>query len=172
MGEDYNHHQHGIMAYNNGDGNDGYNDNMVVSSSDYSDVNYGDMSNDEYFKSFPEGFRFQPSDIELIVHYLKNKIKGAPLPPNRIHVIDLYLYSPRVLTERFKLLSDSETQWYFLIRRKTRYPNGKRPDQREGNGYWKPAGIDKDIKNGNQRIGHKRSLDFNEGKHLDGERTE
>ncbi|GAV73414.1 LOW QUALITY PROTEIN: NAM domain-containing protein, partial [Cephalotus follicularis] len=60
---------------------------------------------------------------------------------------------------------------YFLTTRKTIYPNGKRPDRRAGNGYWKPTGIDKDIKNGN-RIGHKRSLDFNEGKHLDGKRTE
>ncbi|GAV57306.1 NAM domain-containing protein [Cephalotus follicularis] len=168
MGEDYNHHQHAIVVYNNGDGNDGYNDNMVVSSSD-SDSNYG---NDEYFKSFPEGYRFRPSDKELIVHYLKNKIEGAPLPPNRIHVIDLSLYSPQVLTERFKLLLGRETEWYFLTRRKTRYRNGKRPDRRVGNGYWKSTGIDKDIKNGNQRIGHKRSLDFNEGKHSNGKRTE
>ncbi|GAV76722.1 LOW QUALITY PROTEIN: NAM domain-containing protein, partial [Cephalotus follicularis] len=141
-----------------------YNDNMVVYSSNYSDVNYGDVTNNEYFKSFPEGYRFQPSDIELIVHYLKNKIEGAPLPPNRIHVIDLYLYSPEVLTERFKLLLDRETEWYFLTRRK-KYPNGKRPDRRTCNRYWKLTGINKDIKNGNQMIGHKRSLDFNEGKH-------
>ncbi|GAV77532.1 LOW QUALITY PROTEIN: NAM domain-containing protein, partial [Cephalotus follicularis] len=125
----------------------------------------------EYFKSFPEGYRFQPSDDELIVHFLKNNIVGAPLPPNWIHVIDLYLYSLEVLTEKFKLLSDRETEWYFLTTRKKK-PNGKRSNRRANNGYWKPIGIDKSIKNGNQMIGYNRSLEFNEGKHPDGKRTE
>ncbi|GAV57303.1 NAM domain-containing protein, partial [Cephalotus follicularis] len=122
--------------------------------------------------SFPKGVRFQPSDEELIVHYLKKKISGKQLPPNRIHEVNLYEYSLKVLTEIYKLLPGRKTEWYFLTSRKKKYPNGKRPNRRASNGYWKAIGIDKDIKNGNQIIGHKRSLDFNEGKHLCGKRTE
>lgn len=40
------------------------------------------------------GFRFHPSDEELIVHYLKNKVISSPLPASIIADIDLYKYNP------------------------------------------------------------------------------
>ncbi|MBA0660802.1 hypothetical protein Goklo_012767 [Gossypium klotzschianum] len=42
----------------------------------------------------PPGFRFHPSDEELIVHYLKNKVTSNPLPASIIAEIDLYKYNP------------------------------------------------------------------------------
>lgn len=44
---------------------------------------------DREFKSntnihLPPGFRFHPSDEELIVHYLKNKATSSPLPASII----------------------------------------------------------------------------------------
>jgi hypothetical protein len=42
----------------------------------------------------PPGFRFHPSDEELIVHNLKNKITSNPLPASIIAEIDLYKYNP------------------------------------------------------------------------------
>ncbi|KAL9374079.1 hypothetical protein Peur_033699 [Populus x canadensis] len=42
----------------------------------------------------PPGFRFHPSDEELIVHYLKNKITSNPLPASIIAEIDLCKYNP------------------------------------------------------------------------------
>jgi len=52
----------------------------------------GDQLNSGY--SFPPGFRFHPSDEELIVHYLQNKISSRPLPASIIAEIDLYKYNP------------------------------------------------------------------------------
>lgn len=52
----------------------------------------------EYFDSLPPGFLFSPSDRELVVDYLREKILNRPLPINRIHVVDLYKYNPQQLT--------------------------------------------------------------------------
>lgn len=43
---------------------------------------------------FPPGFRFHPSDEELIIHYLQNKVASSPLPASVIAEIDLYKYNP------------------------------------------------------------------------------
>lgn len=43
---------------------------------------------------FPPGFRFYPSDEELIVHYLQNKVTSRPLPATLIAEVDLYKYNP------------------------------------------------------------------------------
>lgn len=45
-------------------------------------------------QSLPPGFRFYPSDEELIVHYLKNKVTSTPLPASIIAEINLYKYNP------------------------------------------------------------------------------
>lgn len=42
----------------------------------------------------PPGFRFHPSDEELIVHYLTNNVASIPLPASIIAEIDLYKYNP------------------------------------------------------------------------------
>jgi len=42
----------------------------------------------------PPGFRFHPSDEELIIHYLRNKVTSSPLPASFIAEIDLYKYNP------------------------------------------------------------------------------
>lgn len=52
----------------------------------------GDQKVSNY--SFPPGFRFHPSDEELIVHYLQNKISSRPLPASIMAEIDLYKYNP------------------------------------------------------------------------------
>ena len=42
----------------------------------------------------PPGFRFHPSDEEIIQHYLRNKFTSSPLPASIIAEIDLYKYNP------------------------------------------------------------------------------
>lgn len=42
----------------------------------------------------PPGFRFHPSDEELIEHYLRNKVTSKPLPASIIAEIDLYKFNP------------------------------------------------------------------------------
>lgn len=50
---------------------------------------------------FPPGFRFHPSDEELIIHYLQNKVTSLPLPAPVIADIDLYKYNPWELPSLF-----------------------------------------------------------------------
>ncbi|CAA2938486.1 NAC transcription factor 56-like isoform X2 [Olea europaea var. sylvestris] len=42
----------------------------------------------------PPGFRFHPTDEELVVHYLKKKAAAAPLPVSIIAEVDLYKFDP------------------------------------------------------------------------------
>jgi len=58
-------------------------------------ANYDDS--DRYFNSFPPGYRFRPYDHELVLHYLDKKVKGLPLPMNRIINADLYQFDPEDL---------------------------------------------------------------------------
>ncbi|KAK2981300.1 hypothetical protein RJ640_007001 [Escallonia rubra] len=44
-------------------------------------------------------------------------------------------------------------------------------DRAAGNGYWKPTGVDQEVKCGDGSVALKKSLDFYEGKHPDGKRT-
>ncbi|MBA0838257.1 hypothetical protein Goarm_010330 [Gossypium armourianum] len=57
----------------------------------------------------PPGFRFHPSDEELIVHYLKNKVTSNPLPASIIAEIDLYKYNPWELPRRPP--KGTKTEW-------------------------------------------------------------
>lgn len=50
---------------------------------------------------FPPGFRFHPSDEELITHYLLNKLKSNPLPADVIAEIELYNFNPWELPGNF-----------------------------------------------------------------------
>jgi No apical meristem (NAM) protein len=44
--------------------------------------------------SLPPGFRFHPTDEELIMYYLKRKINGKPLELEIIPEVDLYKCEP------------------------------------------------------------------------------
>ncbi|XP_044464403.1 NAC domain-containing protein 67-like [Mangifera indica] len=50
-----------------------------------------------FFDLFPPGYRFKPSDDELVVHYLRKKILNEPLPPNRMVEVELYKRNPQDL---------------------------------------------------------------------------
>ncbi|MCO5547824.1 hypothetical protein L7F22_001276 [Adiantum nelumboides] len=90
----------------------------------------------------PPGFRFHPTDEELVVHYLKNKVSSRPLPVPIIAEIDLYKFDPWDLPGKAIC---GESEWYFFTPRDRKYPNGARPNRAAGSGYWKATGTDKPI---------------------------
>lgn len=49
----------------------------------------------------PPGYKFDPSEFELIIFYLKRKILGERLPWNKIMDVELYNHSPEWLTGSF-----------------------------------------------------------------------
>ncbi|KAL0443503.1 UNVERIFIED_CONTAM: NAC transcription factor 56 [Sesamum latifolium] len=53
-----------------------------------------DSSTGSQQPQLPPGFRFHPTDEELVVHYLKKKAASAPLPVAIIAEVDLYKFDP------------------------------------------------------------------------------
>lgn len=42
----------------------------------------------------PPGFRFHPTDEELILHYLRNRSASIPCPVDIIAEVDIYKFDP------------------------------------------------------------------------------
>jgi hypothetical protein len=64
-----------------------------------------DLINVNEDKTFPPGYRFCPTDYELVMDYLKLKVLNEPLPWNKMVDVDLYSECPEILTGFcFKLL--------------------------------------------------------------------
>lgn len=55
--------------------------------------------------SLPPGFRFHPTDQELIGYYLSRKIEGLEIELEVIPVIDLYKFDPWELPGNLKTKS-------------------------------------------------------------------
>lgn len=118
----------------------------------------------------PPGFRFFPTDEELVVHYLCKKAASQMIPVPIIAEVDLYKYDPWQLPEKALF---GEKEWYFFTPRDRKYPNGSRPNRAAGTGYWKATGADKPIsaKGGKKRVGIKKALVFYAGKAPKGTKT-
>ncbi|KAH7672395.1 NAC domain-containing protein [Dioscorea alata] len=120
--------------------------------------------------SLPPGFRFFPTDEELIVHYLSKRASSLPLPVSIIAEVDIYKFDPWDLPAK-AVFGDKE--WYFFTPRDRKYPNGVRPNRAAISGYWKATGTDKQIhSNTNKKnIGVKKALVFYRGKPPKGQKT-
>lgn len=115
----------------------------------------------------PPGFRFHPTDEELVVHYLCRKCASQPVSVPIIAEIDLYKFDPWQLPEKALY---GEKEWYFFSPRDRKYPNGSRPNRAAGTGYWKATGADKPI--GKPKpLGIKKALVFYAGKAPKGLKT-
>ncbi|KAG5020507.1 NAC transcription factor 56 [Glycine soja] len=119
--------------------------------------------------NLPPGFRFHPTDEELVVHYLKKKVDSVPLPVSIIADVDLYKFDPWELPA---MASFGAEEWYFFSPRERKYPNGARPNRAATSGYWKATGTDKPICSGTQKVGVKKSLVFYGGKPPKGVKTD
>ncbi|ESQ27375.1 hypothetical protein EUTSA_v10018998mg [Eutrema salsugineum] len=116
---------------------------------------------------FPPGFRFHPTDEELVLMYLCRKCASQPIPAPIITELDLYRYDPWDLPD---MALYGEKEWYFFSPRDRKYPNGSRPNRAAGTGYWKATGADKPI--GRPKpVGIKKALVFYSGKPPRGEKT-
>lgn len=58
----------------------------------------------------PPGFRFHPTDEELVIHYLKKKAASSPLPVAIIAEVDIYKFDPWELPGIY-----SEGRCFFLL---------------------------------------------------------
>lgn len=118
--------------------------------------------------SLPPGFRFFPTDEELLVQYLCRKVAGHHFSLQIIGEIDLYKFDPWDLPSKALF---GEKEWYFFSPRDRKYPNGSRPNRVAGSGYWKATGTDKVITTQGRKVGIKKALVFYVGKAPKGTKT-
>ncbi|RWW36290.1 hypothetical protein BHE74_00058697, partial [Ensete ventricosum] len=117
------------------------------------------MDNKPRFTRLPPGFRFHPTDEELVVQYLKRKVFSCPLPASFIPDINLARFDPWDLPGRL---------------REAKYPSRSRSNRVARSGYWKATGRDKRITSPScgQVVGMKKVLVFHRGKPPTGSKTD
>lgn len=96
------------------------------------DEKYSELVSEDGMK-FPVGFRFDPTDHELVDYYLTRKVCNQPLP-NLLLEFDVFQ------TEPWKLPRDNRTsskhmRYYFFDIRNRRFEN--MDARRAGNGEWR-----------------------------------
>ncbi|CAH1422462.1 unnamed protein product [Lactuca virosa] len=116
----------------------------------------------------PPGFRFHPTDEELITHYLSNKVLDSTFFAKAIGEVDMNRIEPWELPTMAKM---GEKEWYFFCFRDKKYPTGLRTNRATAAGYWKATGKDKEIYRGRLLVGMKKTLVFYMGRAPKGEKT-
>ncbi|KAL0384948.1 UNVERIFIED_CONTAM: NAC domain-containing protein [Sesamum radiatum] len=129
--------------------------------------NRGVVKRDDHME-LPPGFRFHPTDEELITHYLSKKVLDSSFSAVAIGEGDMNNVEPWELPWRAKL---GEKDWYFFCVRDKKYPTGTRTNRATASGYWKATGKDKDIFRGKTLVGMKKTLVFYKGRAPKGEKT-
>ncbi|XP_010522875.1 PREDICTED: NAC domain-containing protein 69-like isoform X2 [Tarenaya hassleriana] len=120
------------------------------------------------------GYRFHPTDDELITYYLNSKIMGNNtwLVHQAMTEIDFCKFDPWDLHLQSKI-SSNDPVWYFFSPRDNPNPKKKGTKRTTNSGFWKATGVDRKIKRkgGSGEIGVKKTLVFYSGRVPNGSRT-
>ncbi|KAF6155885.1 hypothetical protein GIB67_039216 [Kingdonia uniflora] len=118
----------------------------------------------------PPGFRFHPTDEELITYYLIKKVLDSSFCCRAMAEVDLNKCEPWGLPERAKM---GEKEWYFFSLRDRKYPTGLRTNRATEAGYWKATGKDREIYSSKtcSLVGMKKTLVFYRGRAPKGEKS-
>ncbi|KAF5473650.1 hypothetical protein F2P56_010250 [Juglans regia] len=117
----------------------------------------------------PPGFRFHPTEEEVITYYLTEKVVNSNFSASAIGEADLNKCEPWDLPKKAKM---GEKEWYFFCLRDRKYPTGMRTNRATESGYWKATGKDKEIYKGKGcLVGMKKTLVFYKGRAPKGEKT-
>ncbi|KAL6559601.1 hypothetical protein OROGR_004718 [Orobanche gracilis] len=114
----------------------------------------------------PPGFRFQPTDEEIVFQYLARKIFSCPLPARVIPEIDnIFSYNPL----EYLPGGSNEEMYFFSNRERSNDRNviSNRSSIATCGGHWRPIGFHKQIscsKGMMPIIGIRRTLVFCKGK--------
>lgn len=120
----------------------------------------------------PPGFRFHPTEEELLYYYLKKKVSFEKIDLDVIRDVDLNKLEPWDIQERCKIGSTPQTDWYFFSHKDKKYPTGTRTNRATAAGFWKATGRDKAIHMNFKRIGMRKTLVFYKGRAPHGQKTD
>ncbi|KAL9243251.1 hypothetical protein vseg_017161 [Gypsophila vaccaria] len=123
---------------------------------------------EEEAMDLPPGFRFHPTDEELITNYLQPKVLNNGFVARAIGEVDLNKCEPWQLPRLAKM---GEKEWYFFCVRDRKYPTGLRTNRATEAGYWKATGKDKEIFRDKTLVGMKKTLVFYKGRAPKGEKS-
>ncbi|CAL9203400.1 NAC domain-containing protein 78-like isoform X1 [Musa acuminata AAA Group] len=116
------------------------------------------------------GFRFHPTDEELVSYYLKRKVCGRSLRVDAVAEVDLYKHEPWDLPVLSRIQS-RDLEWYFFSPLDRKYSNRSRTNRATAEGYWKTTGKDRPVRRGPRIVGMKKTLVFHAGRAPRGTRT-
>ncbi|XP_019199158.1 PREDICTED: NAC domain-containing protein 90 [Ipomoea nil] len=120
------------------------------------------------------GFRFYPTEEELVSFYLHTKLEGNRRDIDRvIPALNIYDLEPWHLPRLSgELCAGDMEQWFFFVPRQEREARGGRPCRTTATGYWKATGSPSYVySSGNKVIGVKKSMVFYNGKAPCGRKT-
>lgn len=121
--------------------------------------------------TLPPGFRFHPTDEELVGYYLQRKVEGLEIELEVIPVIDFYKFDPWELPDK-SFLPKRDMEWFFFYPRDKKYPNGSRSNRATKAGYWKATGKDRKVVCESSVTGYRKTLVFYKGRAPLGNRTD
>ncbi|XP_057969942.1 protein SOMBRERO [Malania oleifera] len=121
----------------------------------------------------PPGFRFHPTDEELLYYYLRKKVSFEAIDLDVIREVDLNKLEPWDLKDKCRIGSSPQNEWYFFSHKDKKYPTGTRTNRATAAGFWKATGRDKAIYlHNSKRIGMRKTLVFYTGRAPHGQKTE
>ncbi|EXB31536.1 Putative NAC domain-containing protein 94 [Morus notabilis] len=117
------------------------------------------------------GFRFHPTEEELLDFYLRNMISGK-MRFDIIGYLNIYHYDPCDLPGKANI---GEREWYFFVPRDRKHGSGGRPNRTTERGFWKVTGSDRKIVSLSELkrvIGLRKTLVFYKGRAPRGTKTD
>ncbi|CAK9172934.1 unnamed protein product [Ilex paraguariensis] len=120
----------------------------------------------------PPGFRFHPTEEELLCYYLRKKVAHEMIDFNVIREVDLNKLEPWDIQERCKIGGTPQNEWYFFCHKDRKYPTGSRTNRATTAGFWKATGRDKVLYSCYRKIGMRKTLVFYEGRAPCGQKSD
>ncbi|XP_074321566.1 NAC domain-containing protein 43-like [Silene latifolia] len=112
----------------------------------------------------PPGFRFHPTEEELLQYYLRKKVANENIDLDVIFEVDLNKLEPWDIREKCRIGTTPQNDWYFFSHKDKKYPTGTRTNRATVSGFWKATGRDKVIHTNGKRIGMRKTLVFYKGR--------
>ncbi|RCV29323.1 hypothetical protein SETIT_6G003700v2 [Setaria italica] len=136
----------------------------------------------------PPGFRFHPTEEELVGYYLARKVAAQKIDLDIIREVDLYRIEPWDLQERCSYYGgaggqdEEPAEYYFFSYKDRKYPSGTRTNRATAAGFWKATGRDKPVLSSSSSrssslggvgvIGMRKTLVFYRGRAPNGRKTD